>query len=283
MESLPIYSYHIDTNIRYSCFRLCLRWGDLEGYFGARYYNSDWSIWLSVDPLAHKYPSHSPYVYCSNNPIGRVDPTGMLDDDYTAKSDGSIDVVKTNDSYDRFFVENTDGTTSQVAQLDKHTTANGTTLVDFPESGAGFTRYGEADHGGDGSLQPSVAAALFGAINEITTNDPSIIVQLGDMSAFDGSAPGTAHKGGATSHVGGRNVDVRYTRKDRQLLPLQTNSSQFDKSANQSMANSFHKFGFKSILSYSDANGNLLNNTKSWNGHHNHFHLQGFAPKTTIR
>ena len=32
-KSLPIYSYHIDTNIRYSCFRLRLRWGDLEGYY----------------------------------------------------------------------------------------------------------------------------------------------------------------------------------------------------------------------------------------------------------
>ena len=51
-------------------------------YFGARYYDSDLSIWLSVDPLADKLPHQSPYVYCSNNPIGRVDPDGMLDDDY---------------------------------------------------------------------------------------------------------------------------------------------------------------------------------------------------------
>lgn len=29
-------------------------------YFGARYYDSDLSIWLSVDPLASKYPSLSP-------------------------------------------------------------------------------------------------------------------------------------------------------------------------------------------------------------------------------
>ena len=46
------------------------------GYFGARYYNSDWSIWLSVDPMADKYPSHSPYVYCGNNPIKLKDPNG---------------------------------------------------------------------------------------------------------------------------------------------------------------------------------------------------------------
>ena len=45
-------------------------------YFGARYYNSDLSIWLSVDPLADKYPSLSPYNYCLNNPIRLVDPDG---------------------------------------------------------------------------------------------------------------------------------------------------------------------------------------------------------------
>ena len=45
-------------------------------YFGARYYSSDLSIWLSVDPMASKYPSLSPYVYCANNPVKLVDPNG---------------------------------------------------------------------------------------------------------------------------------------------------------------------------------------------------------------
>ena len=43
-------------------------------YFGARYYSSDLSIWLSVDPMSDKYPSLSPYVYCADNPIRCVDP-----------------------------------------------------------------------------------------------------------------------------------------------------------------------------------------------------------------
>ena len=45
-------------------------------YFGARYYTSDLSIWLSVDPMSAKYPSLSPYVYCANNPVKLVDPNG---------------------------------------------------------------------------------------------------------------------------------------------------------------------------------------------------------------
>ena len=49
-------------------------------YFGSRYYSSDLSIWLSVDPMTAKYPSLSPYTYCANNPVRCVDPNG---EDYT--------------------------------------------------------------------------------------------------------------------------------------------------------------------------------------------------------
>ena len=46
-------------------------------YFGARYYDSDLMTgWLSVDPLADKYPGVSPYAYCAWNPIKLVDPDG---------------------------------------------------------------------------------------------------------------------------------------------------------------------------------------------------------------
>ena len=49
-------------------------------YFGARYYNSDLSLWLSVDPMSDKYPSLSPYNYCAWNPMKLVDPDGMIID-----------------------------------------------------------------------------------------------------------------------------------------------------------------------------------------------------------
>ena len=45
-------------------------------YFGSRYYSSDLSVWLSIDPLASKYPSLSPYAYCADNPVKLVDPNG---------------------------------------------------------------------------------------------------------------------------------------------------------------------------------------------------------------
>ena len=47
------------------------------GYFGARYMDYDlMTMWLSVDPMADKYPSVSLYAYCAWNPIKLVDPDG---------------------------------------------------------------------------------------------------------------------------------------------------------------------------------------------------------------
>ena len=57
------------------------------GYFGARYYDSGLSIWLSVDPMSDKYPSLSPYNYCANNPVILVDPDGR---DWYESEDGSV-------------------------------------------------------------------------------------------------------------------------------------------------------------------------------------------------
>ena len=52
-------------------------------YFGARYYDSDLMTgWLSVDPLADKYPGLSPYAYCAWNPVRLVDPDGKMLDEW---------------------------------------------------------------------------------------------------------------------------------------------------------------------------------------------------------
>ena len=72
--------------------------------FGARYYDSDLSgLFLSVDPMADKYPSLSPYAYCAWNPVKLVDPNGReIGDFYTkdgtylntdGKNDGKVYIV----------------------------------------------------------------------------------------------------------------------------------------------------------------------------------------------
>ena len=88
--------YHTSTNItpkyrqktHYNCIKNSGFWlssftgkeRDSEtgfSYFGARYYDSDiLTGWLSVDPMADKYPNISPYAYCGWNPVKLVDPDG---------------------------------------------------------------------------------------------------------------------------------------------------------------------------------------------------------------
>ena len=56
----------------------------LYTYFGARYMDHEqMTMWLSVDPLADKYPSISPYAYCAWNPVKLVDPDGKMWKDST--------------------------------------------------------------------------------------------------------------------------------------------------------------------------------------------------------
>ena len=58
------------------------------GYFGARYMDHVLTtMWLSVDPMADKYPSISPYAYCAWNPIKLIDPEGQ---EAIASDDGWI-------------------------------------------------------------------------------------------------------------------------------------------------------------------------------------------------
>ena len=77
-------------------------------YFGARYYNAGLGIWLSVDPMASKYPSLSAYVYCANNPLILKDPDGR--DIWTIYEDGTMNRQK-DKKIDRVDVVDREGNT----------------------------------------------------------------------------------------------------------------------------------------------------------------------------
>ena len=50
--------------------------------YHARMYDPAIGRFTTMDPLAEKYYSISPYAYVANNPVGYIDPTGMFIDDY---------------------------------------------------------------------------------------------------------------------------------------------------------------------------------------------------------
>jgi len=61
------------------------------------------SRWLSIDPLAAKYPQFSPYVFCMNNPILFVDPDGK---EVVATSPAAMQMIlNTLSNEDRSYVQ----------------------------------------------------------------------------------------------------------------------------------------------------------------------------------
>ena len=79
-RNILINTYEQGCSIAFWCRSFTGKEKDAEtgyGYFGARYMDHElMTMWLSVDPLADKHPSISPYNYCMWNPIKLVDPDG---------------------------------------------------------------------------------------------------------------------------------------------------------------------------------------------------------------
>lgn len=80
---------------------------ELQDAFGVDYYDSRArfqgtdGIFLSIDPLAEKFCSLSPYAYCGGNPVNYVDPFGMDIYRYDEKSKTFSLEVETDDDFDQ--------------------------------------------------------------------------------------------------------------------------------------------------------------------------------------
>ena len=90
--------------------------GSLTHYdYGFRIYNPGIGRFLSVDPLADKYPGWNPYNYTLNNPVRFIDPDGRAADDIIyLNSSGKVSKIERTDNPVNLFVMEE---TSQVLHL----------------------------------------------------------------------------------------------------------------------------------------------------------------------
>ena len=58
--------------------------------YGARRYDPALARWTTPDPLGNASVGFSPFAFCSNNPVNRTDPMGMLDDKWILNMETGI-------------------------------------------------------------------------------------------------------------------------------------------------------------------------------------------------
>ncbi|KKO90758.1 hypothetical protein AAW12_14540 [Sphingobacterium sp. Ag1] len=129
--------------------------------FELRNYDAAIGRWLTTDP---KGQYHSPYIGMGNNPVGRVDKDGGLDDDILYNQKGEeIDRIP-NDAQDRHFMQHNDGNYSYKRERYIQVNSKVTVIGDEREIGraheiAGF----------DGKLE-NFTAKLDGILNAAFKN-----------------------------------------------------------------------------------------------------------------
>lgn len=100
--------------------------------------NPDDKKFTTMDPLAEKYYSISPYVYCANNPLNSIDPTGM--DYYILTDDGrTVLAKKTDDKTDKLFAVKKTKEGNKYADIANTLTVNKGLLSGLSKNGIGET------------------------------------------------------------------------------------------------------------------------------------------------
>ncbi|MDB9954822.1 hypothetical protein OAD49_04600 [Flavobacteriaceae bacterium] len=237
------------------------------------------SRWFSPDPLSDEFTSWTPYHFVHNNPINLIDPDGraaMPPDDYLIKQNGSIEVTRTNDTFDTFSIENSKGESEFIGQFGK----NENNLIQLPsqfnketsESSFGF----KVKEGNEyrSFIKGEALASLIGALSVTNTKDLGIV----GFSLSDGSSPAPSK-----SHINGKNGDLRYLRTDKSggTLFINQNPGLLDEPRQNSFNNALYKYGYTDLIGYKyQTNGQmkLLNHTRHLENHQHHLHLQGYNP-----
>jgi len=124
-------------------------------YFGARWYDASLGRFISEDPIKGSMissQSQNPYVYCMNNPLRYVDPTGMMGDipDWSLPDDYFDDYVSSVGS----LINTVVNTATEFASGVNHGVTAGTTSTSgsagVPNPGTTYGSSNELGYGSDG-------------------------------------------------------------------------------------------------------------------------------------
>ena len=266
----------------------------------ARYYNSDLSIWLSVDPMSDKYPRVSPYTYCGNNPVRLVDPNGREIGDYYDEygkylgSDGIDDhrvYQTTRMAWNNHVTYSTAPNVSGAAGLvqskydnlkaDSRTYYLGETnefgLLQLTNMGNPNIRnndgyaediYSYTTKSGEQSPigrhgDDWTAPSVAAAVN-YAVNQTGVTIVVNDVSAYDGTT-NLGHK----SHRNGLCIDFRYITEDGMGSSNYLNLTSDQVNLNNAFLEALHNAGFRSISGGGKINSTLTDPSI----HQNHIHI----------
>ena len=162
-----------------------------SGYdnFNARNYHSEVGRFLSVDPLADKYPGWSSYNYTMNNPMNMVDPDGMEADDIIIRAKRGDDKNYVKRTFDQL-----QSLTSQKLQIDK---SGNVTIVN--NEGGNASAHSEstklvADLIGDHSKTTTITndvGAISKGIKETDLYNNSFTFPINNVNASNGKGTGS--------------------------------------------------------------------------------------------
>lgn len=183
--------------------------------FGSRTQRPDLGVFTTMDPLCEKYYDCSPYAYCGNNPINRMDPTGM--DWYEFDESGQYQrKIETEGSH-------------KILIHSREKTENGEEYDSYR-----FVEFADSEHDSKDIDEGLISNLIF-------VSDKKMQKMLEEQGAFEAGI----FKFGKESQ-GGRKFDYSYTK-----LPLEYPESNFDGKKSNSlflpegdyMAHNFMNFG----------------------------------------